>query len=929
MPRSVIAVGIFLTFVVALRAQVTTPQAIPDLLRHSGQLPTTGSQSMAGLATSGALYPPTALYGVSPAPGAELVAATAATGINVTPRLAALANAQLPPGATIPRPVTLATSGVTAVSAGFYHTCAVTSGGGVKCWGRNIQGQLGDGTSTGRLTPVDVSGLTTGVTAVSAGYAHTCALTSGGGVKCWGHNSNGQLGDGTTTARLTPVDVSGLTSGVTAVIAADAHTCALTSGGGVKCWGSNFSGNVGDGSSTSRSTPVSVSGLTSGITALAASGSHTCALMSGGGLKCWGNNLYGQLGDGTTTDRSTPVPLSGLTSAATAVGAGYHHTCVLVTVGGMKCWGANGYAQLGNGTTTDRLAPTDVSGLTSAGTSVAADGWFTCVLLQGGGVKCWGWNLHGELGDGTTTNRSTPVDVTGLTSGVIAVAAGGTHACALTSGGGLKCWGSNEFGQLGDGSVTSRLAPVDVSGWTLVRSTAVAAGLSHTCALTSAGGVKCWGNNGSGQLGDGTMTSRLTPADVSGLSSGVTAVTAGYQHTCALTTAGGVKCWGFNGDGNLGDGSTTSRLTPVSVSGLTSGVSSVSAGGYHTCVVTSVGGVKCWGFNFPGQLGDATTTSRSTAVAVSGLASGVTAVAAGAYYTCALTSVGGVRCWGSNSGQLGDGTTTSRSVPVSVNGLESGVSAVTAGGSHTCAAIITTGGVKCWGDNAYGQLGDGTTTTRLTPVAVSGLTSGVTAVDAGSSHTCALASGGVKCWGSNLRGQVGDGSTSDRVTPVAASGLTSGATAVGAGNAHSCAVTSGGGLKCWGYNFYGELGDGTTTVRVTPVDVSGLTGLFSDDPLQAGVTSVKAVHITELRTYVDSLRSRYGLEAFAWSDPTLGSGSTRIKAIHVVELRTSLSAAYNAAGLASPTFTGTLAAGSSSITAAQIVEIRNAILAIY
>lgn len=352
------------------------------------------------------------------------------------------------------------------VAAGFEHTCAVTSEGGVKCWGRNMHGRLGDGTAVQRHVPVDVVGLSNGVTQVTAGYAHTCALTSDGAVKCWGYNGYGQLGDGTTTERRTPVDVVGLSSGVAKIVAGRYHTCAVTGGGGVKCWGLNVNGQLGDGATADHHTPVDVVGLSSGVTEIGAGNEHTCALTSGGDVKCWGGNWAGQLGDGTTTDHYTPVEVVGLNGGVNAIASGQYHNCVLVSGGGLKCWGMNGAGQLGDGTRVAHFTPVDVIGLDSSVTKVVAGYYHTCALTSGGGVVCWGRNTYGQLGDGTTTDRYTPVGVSGLGSGMAKISAGGhTHTCALTSGGALKCWGLNAGGQLGDGTTTDRLTPVDVVGF--------------------------------------------------------------------------------------------------------------------------------------------------------------------------------------------------------------------------------------------------------------------------------------------------------------------------------------------------------------------------------------------------------------------------------------------------------------------------------
>jgi alpha-tubulin suppressor-like RCC1 family protein len=295
--------------------------------------------------------------------------------------------------------------------------------------------------------------LTDGIAAIAGGAAHTCALTTAGGAKCWGDNTAGQLGNGTTSEFPTvlPEDVTGLTAGVAAVSAGGAHTCALTAGGGVKCWGYNALGQLGNGTAATALVPIDVTGLSTGIAAISLGAEHTCARTASSAAKCWGSNGSGQLGIGTTTDALTAVDVVGLTAGVAAIAAGHQHTCALTTGGGVKCWGANAVGQLGNGTTTPALTAVDVTGLTAGVAAIAAGFSHTCALTTGGGVKCWGHNAFGQLGDGATANALVPIDVTGLTAGVISIAVGGDNTCALTVGGGVKCWGDNYFGQIGNG----------------------------------------------------------------------------------------------------------------------------------------------------------------------------------------------------------------------------------------------------------------------------------------------------------------------------------------------------------------------------------------------------------------------------------------------------------------------------------------------
>ncbi len=492
-------------------------------------------------------------------------------------------------------------TGATSVSAGFNSTCALVQNGGVRCWGVNWYGELGDGTTDSSPTPVAVLGLS-GVVELDAGGYHACARTGTGTATCWGGGWNGALGNGSLANHPQPVAVAGLGSGgIVQINAGTYHTCAITTGAELLCWGSNATSQLGNGELSSRTRPVAVPGL-SGISSIATGFRHSCALRANGELSCWGSNSYGQIGDGnqdTNANSPTEVASSG---PVAAVAPGFEHTCALLADGHVECWGSNQSAQLGIGHSgTSEPLPVTVPGLAQV-VALAAGLEHTCALVQGGGVKCWGHNgLFGLLGDGSGTDPDTLVDVTGLGSGVAAIGAGMYHTCALMLNGGVKCWGGNFEGQLGDGSTDYRTTPVDVPGLSGI--VAIGTGPYHTCALASGGGVWCWGNNITGQLGTGDNTGRLTPTPVIGLPGGVTAIASSGFHNCVRTQAGAAWCWGQNYDGELGIGSHAHALQPAQVSGLGQGVAAVSVGGYHSCALGTDGGVKCWGFHGNGQLG--------------------------------------------------------------------------------------------------------------------------------------------------------------------------------------------------------------------------------------------------------------------------------------------------------------------------------------
>ena len=347
-------------------------------------------------------------------------------------------------------------------------------------------------------------------TASAAGNAHTCALVSSGGVQCWGSNVEGQLGNNNIGVNSNlPVDVVGIADAV-AIGSGATTSCARLSDNTLRCWGNSISGQLGDGKGGVSPVPVQVSGIAIG-TAVAGGALHMCARLVTGNLSCWGGNGTGALGLGPiggTFPTPQSVPAFGSVSS---IGIGSNHSCARMADATLRCWGSNSSGQVGDGTTAPVGAPTTVSGISNA-TSVGAGGSHTCARLSDGTLRCWGSNSSGQLGDATFTPRTTPVAVAEIT-GALLIALGQNHSCAIVGGGDVKCWGQGNFGQLGIGtSPTNRTVPSNVAN--ITGATRLAAGAQHTCALIGGGRVYCWGNNSSGQLGNGTFINTVTPRAV-------------------------------------------------------------------------------------------------------------------------------------------------------------------------------------------------------------------------------------------------------------------------------------------------------------------------------------------------------------------------------------------------------------------------------
>lgn len=715
-------------------------------------------------------------------------------------------------------PISVADLGaIASVVAGDNHTCAIVdSDRNLRCWGKNDKGQLGDGSTSDRVIPLLVPGLT-GVSQIALGDNHTCALLNDGTVKCWGLNDKGQLGQGDSTNRSVPTLVPGL-SGIIAVAAGSSHSCAvLATGSGVKCWGLNNYYQLGDGSTTDRLSPVDVGSL-SGVVSIKAGGTHSCAIISPSNtVKCWGRNNVGQLGDTSNTTRTAPVLVSGITGV-TSLAVGYDHACVVQSADQkVRCWGYNSNGQLGDGSTSNRWTSVQVNAASLGNvTGVYAGFYHTCAILASDStVKCWGNNSLGQLGNGTITSSSLPVVATGVVNAQ-SMAIGWNHSCSVSSiDQTIKCWGANDKGQIGIGAEARYANPIKPTDIPLIEK--FASGEHYNCAIVvSDRSVLCWGENPKGQLGDGTTINRSTPVTVAGLS-GVSSIALGYSHACALFPNGSMKCWGDNMAGSIGDNTITTRLSPVSVLSLPV-VRYIAASDWATCaIVAADDSVLCWGDNSRSAIGDGTSVDRHLPTAVTGL-TGVDRIYGGTFQHCAIMkSDSSVKCWGqNNNGVLGDGTTSTRATPNDVVGLPP-VKELAMGVFHACASTIADGSVYCWGQNANGQVGDGSTTDRYLPLKVPGI-SGAGVVAAGSGHSCAVIGTDRKamCWGSNGTGELGTGSySSGSLIPVDVKGL-EGIEWMTAARGYTClSLSVDHAVRCFGMNNYGELGGGGRINKTT------------------------------------------------------------------------------------------------------------------
>lgn len=661
---------------------------------------------------------------------------------------------------------------------------------------------------------------------VSPGSIFSCGISKLGVLKCWGANDKGQIPGASTVGTATPAIVdSGVkydfvsvygnrACGITdsgalrcwgenkpiedidvgtsyiSISVADIHACGITEVHELKCWGKNSKAIMGAGVSESLEYPPTVLDAPTEYRKVVAGANHACAITQDKKLKCWGANSQKQIQFNT----QSYIPILEIqdgTDEFSDVALGISHTCSLNQLGQAKCWGANTYMQMGNGLDEETLMDRSEVETTERFSSLVAGALHTCGLrADDKKILCWGFNQYGNLGNNVTSNSKVPVE--SQLNDVVSVGSGGNTTCAINSLGVLFCWGEDTSGQSGQGMMAQSATPLKIDSG--IKYSFVDAGIFyHSCGITDQGTLKCWGNNGNGQIGDRTTFTKSFPVEVD-RGTKYQFVNTGFYHTCGITLEGELRCWGANGSiFRLGDGLTPSRPLPKPVKSDLK-FKKVSAAYAHSCALSEQRKVYCWGENVNGALGDGTSENRSVPTEVDSTDL-YQDVQVNYYTSCALTLAGALHCWGNNVLS-----------PTHIDPSNE-YQSLTRGRSRFCGRTKA-GEDRCWTSTNMQS------SVLSQPVEIAGPKSHI---QSGYIHYCLLNENqDVGCWGSNTLGQLGD-ATITSTTVVSSVNLQSKTKMLSVGYEQNCAISTAGDLRCWGSDRLSQLGSGRLTLSPAPV----------------------------------------------------------------------------------------------------------------
>jgi len=634
----------------------------------------------------------------------------------------------------------------TTVAAGGNYSLGLRSDGTLWAWGDNTQSQLGDGT-TGAANSKNVPtriGVDDDWAEVAAGWGHTLALKSDGTLWAWGLNTSSQLGDGTTVAKNVPTKV-GTDDDWAEVAAGQYHSFALKDDGSLWAWGQNTNGKLGDGTTVAKNVPTKIGADTDWV-AVDGGIQHSLAIKSDGTLWAWGLNTSGQLGDGTTVAKNVPTCI-GTDDDWETIAAKNLHSLAIKSDGTLWAWGRNVEGQIGDGTVVNKTVPT-LGVLDSDWEAIAAGDYYSLGIKSDGSLWAWGQNTLGQLGDGTTSpdgSRSVPARI-GSDSDWDVTAAGSSHSLGIKTDGTLWTWGSNAYGQLGDGRTGSdndRNVPTCISAPGPDTTPPVSVSDAEPRYIGPATVTITAADEPSGS-GIGSITYRVNGSAPETVTGGIATLTVSEEGTHTI------EFWATDIAGNEEVPHNTAVFTVVPAPPAQQFVrwTAISGGG-HRLALKEDGTLWGWGGNAQGQLGDGTTVLKSAPVRIGGGAAWA-AVSAQGTYSVALKSDGSLWAWGANTrGQLGDGTFSRKTIPTRI-GTGTDWKAVSAGADHSL-ALKQDGSLWAWGYNNNGQLGDGTTVDRNVPTRI-GTDSDWKAVSTGSNHSLALKSDGTLwAWGAQHR----------------------------------------------------------------------------------------------------------------------------------------------------------------------------------